>query len=82
MPRRRCANLSPSEGDRCGIAVLKMSLAVAQEKTPDKVPAKDDKSPDSDELKRAEKDVQDVTNGHVAKIDEVLAHKEKEVMEV
>jgi len=35
-----------------------------------------------DELKRAEKDVQDVTNGHVAKIDEVLAHKEKEVMEV
>lgn len=35
-----------------------------------------------DELKRAEKDVQDSTNSHVAKIDEVLAHKEKEVMEV
>jgi ribosome recycling factor len=35
-----------------------------------------------DDLKRSEKDVQDVTNGHVAKIDEVLAHKEKDVMEV
>ncbi|HTG81126.1 MAG TPA: ribosome recycling factor [Geobacteraceae bacterium] len=41
-----------------------------------------DKKITEDELKRAEKDVQDVTNGHVAKIDEVLAHKEKEVMEV
>jgi ribosome recycling factor len=35
-----------------------------------------------DELKRAEKDVQDSTNAHVAKIDEVLQHKEKEVLEV
>lgn len=35
-----------------------------------------------DDLKRAEKEVQDVTNGHVAKVDEILAHKEKEVMEV
>lgn len=35
-----------------------------------------------DDLKRAEKEVQDATNVFVAKIDEVLAHKEKEVMEV
>ncbi len=35
-----------------------------------------------DDLKRAEKEVQDVTNTYIAKIDEVLAHKEKEVMEV
>ncbi|UFS68895.1 ribosome recycling factor [Geomonas sp. RF6] len=35
-----------------------------------------------DELKRAEKEVQDFTNTHVAKVDEVFAHKEKEVMEV
>jgi ribosome recycling factor len=35
-----------------------------------------------DDLKRAEKDVQDVTNSYITKIDEVLAHKEKEVMEV
>jgi ribosome recycling factor len=35
-----------------------------------------------DDLKRGEKDVQDSTNTFVAKIDEVLAHKEKEVMEV
>lgn len=35
-----------------------------------------------DDLKRAEKEVQDATNAFVAKIDEVLAHKEKEVMEV
>lgn len=35
-----------------------------------------------DDLKRAEKEVQDVTNSYITKIDEVLAHKEKEVMEV
>jgi len=35
-----------------------------------------------DDLKRAEKEVQDVTNSFIAKIDEVLAHKEKDVMEV
>jgi ribosome recycling factor len=35
-----------------------------------------------DELKKSEKQVQDHTDLHVAKIDEVLAHKEKEVMEV
>ena len=35
-----------------------------------------------DEIKRAEKEVQDVTNAFVAKVDEVVAHKEKEVMEV
>lgn len=35
-----------------------------------------------DELKRCEKEVQDLTDKHVAKVDEVLAHKEKEVMEV
>jgi ribosome recycling factor len=41
-----------------------------------------DKKITEDDLKRAEKDVQDATNVHVAKTDEVLAHKEKEVMEV
>lgn len=41
-----------------------------------------DKQISEDELKRAEKEVQDFTNSHVAKVDEVLAHKEKEVMEV
>lgn len=35
-----------------------------------------------DELKRSEKEVQELTDKHVAKVDEVLAHKEKEVMEV
>jgi ribosome recycling factor len=35
-----------------------------------------------DDLKRAEKEVQDVTNSYITRIDEVLAHKEKEVMEV
>ncbi len=35
-----------------------------------------------DELKRSEKEVQDLTDKHVAKVDEVLAHKEKEVMEI
>ncbi|ACH39757.1 ribosome recycling factor [Citrifermentans bemidjiense Bem] len=41
-----------------------------------------DKSISEDEQKRAEKEVQDFTNSHVAKVDEVLLHKEKEVMEV
>lgn len=41
-----------------------------------------DKQISEDELKRGEKDVQDVTNSFVAKVDDVLAHKEKEVMEV
>ncbi len=41
-----------------------------------------DKKISEDDLKRAEKEVQDVTNAHVTKVDEVLAHKEKEVMEV
>jgi ribosome recycling factor len=35
-----------------------------------------------DDLKRAEKEVQDMTNVYVAKVDEVLTIKEKEVMEV
>lgn len=35
-----------------------------------------------DDLKRGEKEVQDATNSFVAKIDDVLAHKEKEVLEV
>ncbi|MBJ6723470.1 ribosome recycling factor [Geomesophilobacter sediminis] len=41
-----------------------------------------DKQISEDDLKRAEKEVQDFTNSHTAKVDEVLAHKEKEVMEV
>ena len=35
-----------------------------------------------DDIKRAEKEVQDITNTFVAKVDEVVSHKEKEVMEV
>jgi ribosome recycling factor len=35
-----------------------------------------------DDQKRGEKEVQDVTNGFVSKIDDILAQKEKEVMEV
>lgn len=35
-----------------------------------------------DELKKAEKEVQTVTDNMIAKLDEILSHKEKEVMEV
>jgi ribosome recycling factor len=35
-----------------------------------------------DELHRAEKDLQQETDSHVAKVDELLAHKEKELQEV
>jgi ribosome recycling factor len=41
-----------------------------------------DKKITEDDLKRGEKEVQDATNNHVTRIDEILAHKEKEVMEV
>ena len=41
-----------------------------------------DKKISEDDLKRAEKEVQDVTNTFVSKIDDILAAKEKEVMEV
>ena len=41
-----------------------------------------DKSISEDDLKRAEKEVQDLTKSFETKIEEVLAHKEKEVMEV
>jgi ribosome recycling factor len=41
-----------------------------------------DKQISEDDLKRAEKEVQDVTNSFVSRIDDVLAAKEKEVMEV
>jgi ribosome recycling factor len=35
-----------------------------------------------DELRRAEKELQRLTDQHVAEIDEILSHKEKELMEV
>ncbi|MBI2353607.1 MAG: ribosome recycling factor [Deltaproteobacteria bacterium] len=41
-----------------------------------------DKQITEDELKKCEKEVQDITKGFEARIDEAVAHKEKEVMEV
>lgn len=41
-----------------------------------------DKLVSEDELKKLEKEVQDITKSYEAKVDETLAHKEKEVMEV
>ena len=41
-----------------------------------------DKAITEDELKKAEKEIQTVTDSLIAKLDEILAHKEKEVMEV
>jgi len=41
-----------------------------------------DKGITEDELKKYEKDVQDATKSYEAKMDEAVAHKEKEVMEV
>lgn len=35
-----------------------------------------------DELKEAEKETQKLTDEHIAKIDEIIKHKEKEIMEV
>jgi len=42
-------------GIGAGVVLLTNPVAVAQEETPDKAPANDDKSPDSDALKRAER---------------------------
>ncbi|OGR25935.1 MAG: ribosome recycling factor [Desulfuromonadaceae bacterium GWB2_53_15] len=41
-----------------------------------------DKAITEDELKKSEKEVQDITKSFEAKMDEAVAHKEKEVMEV
>lgn len=41
-----------------------------------------DKLVTEDELKKYEKEVQNVTDSLIAKLDEILSHKEKEVMEV
>jgi ribosome recycling factor len=41
-----------------------------------------DKAITEDELKKYEKEVQDITKGFETKIDEAVAHKEKEVLEV
>jgi ribosome recycling factor len=41
-----------------------------------------DKAITEDELKKCEKEVQDATKGFETRIDEAVAHKEKEVMEV
>ena len=35
-----------------------------------------------DDVRRGEKDLQSLTDGHVAKLDELLAHKEEELLEV
>jgi ribosome recycling factor len=41
-----------------------------------------DKEISEDELKRGEKEVQDVTDDYVARVDQVLADKEKDLMEI
>jgi len=41
-----------------------------------------DKNISEDDLKRLEDEVQEVTDGHTKKIDELIEHKEKEIMEV
>lgn len=41
-----------------------------------------DKNISEDDLKRLEGEVQDATNDHTKKIDELIEHKEKEIMEV
>ncbi len=41
-----------------------------------------DKAISEDDLKRGEKEVQDLTDQYVKKADEVVAHKEKEIMEI
>jgi ribosome recycling factor len=41
-----------------------------------------DKTATEDDLKRAEGDVQKVTDKHIAEIDQLVAAKEKEIMEV
>jgi ribosome recycling factor len=35
-----------------------------------------------DDIRRAEKELQDITDGHTARIDELLEHKEQELLEV
>lgn len=41
-----------------------------------------DKEISEDDLKRGEKEIQDLTDGYVTKVDEVVAEKEKDLMEI
>jgi len=41
-----------------------------------------DKEISEDDLKRAEKEVQEITDAHIKKIDDAVAHKEAEIMEI
>lgn len=41
-----------------------------------------DKTITEDQLKRSEKEIQDLTDGYIKKVDEVVAVKEKEIMEI
>ncbi|HWI41933.1 MAG TPA: ribosome recycling factor [Verrucomicrobiae bacterium] len=76
--RRDLVKLLKKEAEEAKVAVRNIRRdAIDQLKKLEK-----DKKITEDDLKRAEKDVQDATNAMVAKVDEVLAHKEKEVMEV
>lgn len=44
--------------------------------------AEKDKSITEDDLKKSEQDIQKVTDDYIKRVDEALAHKEKEIMEV
>ena len=41
-----------------------------------------DKDITEDDLKRGEKEIQDVTDDYVARVDKVIAEKEKDLMEI
>ena len=67
------AGIFPKEGDANG----ELRDAIDKLKKLEK-----DKAITEDELKKCEKDVQDVTKSFELKMDEAVAHKEKEVLEV
>ena len=76
--RREMTKLVRHEGENAKVAVRNLRRD-ANEHVKKLVK---DKVATEDELKRAEGDVQKVTDRHIAEIDQMVANKEKEIMEV
>ena len=76
--RKEMAKLAKSIGENA-----KISVRNARRDANDMLKAMEkDKDISEDDLKRGEKDVQDLTDGFVKQIDDIVAAKEQEVMEI
>ena len=59
-----------------------MNIRNARRNVMDKVKKLKDKSVPEDEVKQVEKELQDITDKHIAECDKILEAKEKEIMSI